>query len=107
MDGKTLARIIAVIFIALAVTATIVEATRKEDKPGAAALEAPATWQGPIREGLRRCQVLGEDALRDSVCLRLWTKQRDRFLGSKAPFVNSTSRPLTPPSPDADSPRAR
>ncbi|TGS36188.1 conjugal transfer protein TrbK, partial [Mesorhizobium sp. M1D.F.Ca.ET.184.01.1.1] len=63
MDGKTLARIIAVIFVAVAVTATTVEMTRKQDKPGAAVLEAPATSHGPLSEGLRRCQVLGEGAL--------------------------------------------
>ncbi|TJV53515.1 MAG: conjugal transfer protein TrbK [Mesorhizobium sp.] len=107
MDGKTLARIIAVIFVAIAVAATAVEMTRKDDKPGAAVLEAPATSQSPLREGLRRCQVLGEGALRDSGCLRLWTEQRDRFLGSKAPFVSSTSQPVIPPSPDANSPGAR
>ena len=107
MDGKTLARIIAVIFVAVAVTATAVEMTRKQDKPGAAVLDAPATSQGPLSEGLRRCQVLGEGALRDSGCLRLWTEQRDRFLGSKAPFVSSTGEPATPPSPDANSRGAR
>ncbi|KUM25808.1 hypothetical protein AU467_24115 [Mesorhizobium loti] len=107
MDGKTLARIVAVIFIALAVTATVVEMTRKQDKPGAAVLEAPAPSHGPLRDGLRRCQLLGEGALRDSGCLRLWTEQRDRFLGSKAPFVSSTSQPLPPLSPDANAPGAR
>ncbi|WP_192254222.1 putative entry exclusion protein TrbK-alt [Mesorhizobium silamurunense] len=107
MDGKTLARTIAVIFVAIAVAATVVEMTRKEDKPEAAVLEAPATSQSPLREGLRRCQVLGEGALRDSGCLRLWSEQRDRFLGSKAPFASSTSQRVTLPSPDANSPGAR
>ncbi|RWA78309.1 putative entry exclusion protein TrbK-alt [Mesorhizobium sp.] len=107
MDGKALVRITAAIFVAVAVTATAVEMIRKEDKSGSAVLEAPATSQSPLRKGLRRCQVLGEGALRDSDCLRLWTEQRDRFLSSKTPFVRSTSQSVTPQSPDANSPGAR
>ncbi|MDG4887843.1 MULTISPECIES: putative entry exclusion protein TrbK-alt [unclassified Mesorhizobium] len=101
MDGKTLVRITAPIFVAIAVTATAVEMTRKEDKSGSAVLEAPGTSRSPLREGFRHCQVLGEAALRDSGCLRLWAEQRDRFLGSKAPFASPASEPVTAPSPDA------
>lgn len=101
MDGKTLVRIVAVIFGAIAITAAAVEMTRKGDKAGSAVLEVPGTSRSPLREGLRHCQVLGEAALRDSDCLRLWAEQRDRFLGSKAPFASSTAEPVTPPSPDA------
>ncbi|CDX22697.1 conserved exported hypothetical protein [Mesorhizobium sp. ORS 3324] len=107
MDGKTLARIIGVIFVAVAITATAVEMTRKQDKPGAAVLETPAPSQSPLREDLRRCQVLGEGALRDSGCLRLWSEQRDRFLGSKAPSAGSNPQPINPPSPQTNSPGAR
>lgn len=106
MDGKTLVRIAAVIFGAIAITAAAVEMTRKGDKTGSG-LEAPGTSRSPLREGLRHCQVLGEAALRDGNCLRLWAEQRDRFLGSKAPFASSTSEPVTPPSPDATTQGAR
>ena len=107
MDGKALVRITAGIFVAVAITATAVEMTRKDDKSGSPVLEAPATSQSPLREGLRRCQVLGEGALRDGGCLRLWTEQRDRFLSSKTPFARSTALSVTPQSPDANSPGAR
>ena len=101
MDGKALVRITAAIFVAIAVTATALKMTRKEDKAGSAVLEAPEMSRSPLRDGLHHCQVLGEAALRDSGCLRLWAEQRDRFLGSKAPFARPASEPVTPPSPDA------
>jgi len=107
VDSKTLVRIAAVIFGAIAISAAAVEMTRKGDKTGSAVLEAPVTSRSPLREGLRHCQVLGEAALRDSGCLRLWAEQRDRFLGSKAPFANSTSEPVAPPSANATTQGAR
>ncbi|RAZ89452.1 conjugal transfer protein TrbK [Mesorhizobium hawassense] len=107
MDGKSLARVVAVIFVAVAVTATALEMTRKEERPHDAATQLPAALApSPPREGLRRCQALGEVALRDSGCLRLWAEQRDRFLGLNAPFATSASGPVTSPK-DATSPEAR
>jgi len=32
---------------------------------------------------LRKCQQLGEAAIRDQHCLTVWQKNRDRFLGKK------------------------
>jgi len=32
---------------------------------------------------LRKCQLLGESAIRDPHCLTVWQKNRDRFLGKK------------------------
>lgn len=91
MDGKTLARIGAVAFIAVALTATAIEMTRKDDAPPRAAPQVlPPPAPDPLREGQRRCQGLGEAALRDSACLRLWAEQRDRFLG-RAPATPSPS----------------
>jgi conjugative transfer region protein TrbK len=104
MGGKTLARIAAVIVVAIAVTATALEMARKEGKPSGAALQAPTIpAPDPLRTDLRRCQVLGEAALRDSDCLRLWAEQRERFLGT----ANSTSDPAILQSPDATAPEAR
>lgn len=108
MDGKSLVRIAAVIFAAFAVTATALEMARKEGKPtGAVPQASTASTQSPLREGLRRCQVLGGAALHDGDCLRLWAEQRDRFLGSKAPSTSSAFEPAIPPSPDATTPEAR
>ncbi|UCI18439.1 putative entry exclusion protein TrbK-alt [Mesorhizobium sp. B2-1-8] len=92
MDGRTLARIVAVVFVAVAVTATALEMTRKEKRPDNVAPQAlTALAPNPLSEGLRRCQTLGEAALRDSACLHLWAQQRDRFLGLKTPFASSAS----------------
>ncbi|RUW85457.1 putative entry exclusion protein TrbK-alt [Mesorhizobium sp. M1E.F.Ca.ET.063.01.1.1] len=108
MDGKSLARITAVIFVAVAVTATALEMSRKEGKPAVAMPVAPAsTALDPLRDGLRRCQILGEAALRDDGCARLWTEQRDRFLGLQQPFASSPREPANPRSPDAASQETR
>ncbi|RUW67517.1 MULTISPECIES: putative entry exclusion protein TrbK-alt [unclassified Mesorhizobium] len=108
MDSKSLARVVAVIFVAVAVTATALEMTRKEERPHDAATQLPAALvPNPPREGLRRCQILGEVALRDSGCLRLWAEQRDRFLRVKAPFATSASGPVGAPPKDATSPGTR
>ena len=81
MDGKMLARLGAVVFIAIAVTATAIDMARKDEPsapPAAPALQPPAD---PLRENLRRCQQLGEAAASDTDCLATWAESRDRFLG--------------------------
>ncbi|WP_439527596.1 putative entry exclusion protein TrbK-alt [Pannonibacter sp.] len=86
MDGKMLARLGAIIFVAVAITATAIEMTRKDESPA-----PPTTRQlqpstpDPLRAGQRRCQQLGEAATRDPECLAVWTESRDRFLGTPAP----------------------
>lgn len=81
MDGKMLARLGAIVFVAIAITATVIELTRKDDAPvsSPAALSQPD--RDPLREGQRRCQRLGEAAASDPGCLRVWAETRDRFLG--------------------------
>ncbi|WP_137113748.1 putative entry exclusion protein TrbK-alt [Mesorhizobium sp. GR13] len=81
MDGKMLARLGAIIFVAVAITATVIELTR-EDEPAhhrpAPSLQPTAD---PLRQSLRRCQQLGEAAVNDPGCLATWAENRDRFLG--------------------------
>ena len=91
MDGKTLARLGAIIFVAIAITATAIEMTRKEDAPASPPrLSQPEG--DPLREGQRRCQQLGTAAASDAECLRVWAETRDRFLGrSPAPAAPSSS----------------
>src|SRR3546814_21034655 len=76
-----LARLGAIIFVAIAITATVIEMTRK-DEPArgrpAPELQRPAD---PLRQSLRDCQRLGEAAARDPDCLATWAENRDRFLG--------------------------
>jgi conjugative transfer region protein TrbK len=91
MDGKMLARLGAVVFIAIAITATVVEMTRKNDAPASPSARALEPQRDPLRESLRRCQQLGESAADDAECLRTWAKTRDRFLGrTPAPSAANT-----------------
>ncbi len=98
MDGKTLARLGAVVFVAVAITATAIEMTRKEEAPDAwPSGRATATQADPLRDELIRCQVLGEAGPRDPACLRAWAENRSRFL---APGARPAERlPDTPPAP--------
>ena len=81
MDGKMLARLGAVIFVAIAITASVIEMTRKDEPETvttAPQLRLPAD---PLRQSLRDCQRLGEAAASDPGCLAAWAENRDRFLG--------------------------
>ncbi len=69
MDGKMLARLGAVVFVAIALTVTAIDVARKDEPSAprpASALQPPAD---PLRESLRRCQQLGEAAAGDADCL--------------------------------------
>ena len=81
MDAKTLARIGAVAFVAVAITATAIELTRKDQAPPPAPMRAVEPLRDPLRAEQRRCQQLGEAAGKDAGCLRAWAETRDRFLG--------------------------
>ncbi|NKX16701.1 putative entry exclusion protein TrbK-alt [Brucella pseudogrignonensis] len=91
MDGKMLTRLGAIIFVAIAITATAIEMTRKEDAP-ASSPRLVQPERDPLREGQRRCQQLGTTAANDAECLAVWAESRDRFLGrSPAPAAPSSS----------------
>ncbi len=89
MDPKTLARVGAIAFVAVAITATVIELSRKEERPEAAPPRPPAQAGATdlLREELFRCQSLGEAGPRDPACLRAWAESRRRFL------TPSTTRP--------------
>ncbi len=81
MDPKTLARIGAIAFVAVAITATVIELSRKEERPEAATpRQAQVVAADPLRDELFRCQSLGEAGPRDPACLRAWAESRRRFL---------------------------
>lgn len=85
MDGKMLARLGTVVFIAVAITATAIELTRKDEEPTVRDLSQAATAPAdPLREELLRCQLLGEAGPRDAACLRAWADNRQRFLAPGA-----------------------
>ena len=95
MDGKLLAQIAAVAFVAIAVTATIVELTRKEERPETAPTRQTQTNAAdPLRAELFRCQSLGEAGPRDPACLRAWAESRRRFLTPSTAISQGTSGSL-------------
>lgn len=86
MDGKTLARIGAVVFVAVAVTATAIEMTRRDDRQNSPATQARSvTERDPLDAELARCSGMGEAGARDPSCLKIWAENRRRFLGQPAP----------------------
>ncbi len=101
MDSKMLALLGAVVFVAVAVTATAIEMVQKEEAPANSAVQRlEPTAPDQLREGQRRCQRLGEAGARDAECLRVWAESRDRFLGR-------TPQPAPAAPAQASSPKAR
>lgn len=95
MDGKTLARIGAIVFVAFAITATAIEMNRKDDRPEVSATQGrPVASQDPLVTELLRCSEIGEAGTRDPVCLKAWAENRRRFLGQSAPM--SSPAPAAP-----------
>jgi conjugative transfer region protein TrbK len=86
MDGKTLARIGAVVFGAVAITATVIGLTRTDEMTRIHAVSRPHVGDpGSLRVTLRHCRDMGEAASHDAACLKAWAENRDRFLGATAP----------------------
>lgn len=81
MDGKMLARLAAIVFVAFAVTATVIEMNRDDEAPSPLPAAPAEPVRDPLREGQRRCQQLSQAAASDPECLRIWAESRDRFLG--------------------------
>jgi len=85
MDGAMLARLGAVIFVAIAGTAAVVEMSREEKAAGPSPIRTVEAERDPLRDEQRRCQQLGEAAAQDAACLKIWAQTRDRFLGRSVP----------------------
>ena len=94
MDGKMLARLGAVVVVAVAITATAIELTRKDEVNVPEPARAVERSIDALRVEQRRCQQLGEAAGKDAGCLRVWAETRDRFLGR-------TPQPVAPAANDA------
>lgn len=91
MDMKMLARLGALVFVAVAILATAVEFGRKEVEPS----PLPSASSGepdPLRAELVRCQMLGEAGIRDTACLRAWAENRRRFMAPRLP--SQSARPM-------------
>jgi len=91
MDGKMLARLGAVVFVAVAITAAVAEMTRKEEPKEDFSTRIIESGRDPLREAQRRCQQLGATAANDAECLRVWAETRDRFLGRSPAPTSPTS----------------
>jgi len=92
MDGKMLARLGAVVFVAVAITATVIEMTREDEPTATSPVRLVEPARDPLRNDQRRCQQLGQQAASNTECLRVWAETRDRFLGrSPAPASPSPS----------------
>lgn len=81
MDGKLLARLGAIVFVAIVIMTMVIELTRKDDAPAEQPPQLIQPNRDPLREGQLRCQQLGQQAASDPECLRVWAETRDRFLG--------------------------
>ena len=109
MDGKILARLGAVAFVAIAIVAMVTEIKRSDDRQdGFAAETRSVRKRDPLDTELSRCSQLGEAGSRDASCLRAWAENRRRFLGQTDPAASpmpATSTTLFPNAPGtADQP---
>jgi len=97
MDGKTLARIGAVVFVAVAIVATAIEVNRKPDsRDNVPTIARLVPERDPLDAELARCSGIGEAGGRDPSCLKAWGQARRRFLGQPAPVASSSpSAPTT------------
>ncbi|KGJ10059.1 conjugal transfer protein TrbK [Paracoccus versutus] len=95
MEGKAMARLIAILFLAIVMTVTLIRMEQTGDLPPLPGRQIQPQAEDPLREDQRRCQRMGEAAANDADCLRIWGETRDRFLG-RAP-AQSTPRPATSP----------
>lgn len=81
MDTKLMARIGAIIFVAIAITMTAIQ-LREAPKPGAdpelVMIDEPDS--DLLRAELVRCSGIGEAGASDPACLRAWAENRRRFL---------------------------
>ena len=95
MDSKLLARIAAIVFVAVALTMTAIELTRtpaaNSDEARKATVEPAAV--DPLRAELSRCQRLGQAGASDPACLAAWDENRRRFLGQPVTARGGTPTP--------------
>ncbi|QRZ15763.1 putative entry exclusion protein TrbK-alt [Paracoccus methylovorus] len=94
MEGTTMARLIAILLLAIVMTVTLFRMDRSGDLPTPPGRQVQPQAEDPLREGQRRCQRMGEAAAEDIECLRVWAETRDRFLG-QAPEPVAPDTPTT------------
>lgn len=84
MDGKTLVRLGALVFVGVAIAAAAIGMSHKDEEPPTQILGSDRQLEtDAFRQVLRRCRDMGEAATRDSVCLKAWADNRAHFLGQR------------------------
>lgn len=92
MEVKAMARLIAILFLTIVMTVTLIRMERTGDLPVLPGREGRPQPEDPLRAEQRRCQRMGEAAANDADCLRVWAETRDRFLGrSPVPAAPATT----------------
>ena len=80
MEPKLLARIGAIVFVAIAITMTAIEMSRApEPVREEPSLVVESAGTDPLLAELRRCQALGAAGAEDRACLAAWAENRRRF----------------------------
>ncbi|WP_323009864.1 putative entry exclusion protein TrbK-alt [Paracoccus sp. (in: a-proteobacteria)] len=81
MEGKAMARLITILFLAIVMTVTLIRMERSGDLPPLPGRSSQPQPEDPLRADQRRCRQMGEAAADDAECLAIWAETRDRFLG--------------------------
>ncbi len=92
MESAWPARIGAIVFVAVAITAAAIEATWKEMPAPVRTAPLREAAVDPLRADQRRCQLMGQAAAGDDACLRVWAETRERFLTGAAPQLVEQGR---------------
>ena len=102
MDTKLMARIGAIVFVAIAITMTAIqlrEAPKANADSELVIVDEPDA--DPLRAELVRCSSIGEAGASDPACLRAWAENRRRFL---TPSARPNERIPAPSSNASESP---
>lgn len=83
METKTMARLGAVAFVAVVLTATALQ-MRDTPPPPTEIITLDEEGIDPLAAELQRCQLLGAAGANDAPCLRAWAENRSRFFMSDA-----------------------
>jgi conjugative transfer region protein TrbK len=83
VETKTIARLGAVAFVAVVLTATALQ-MRDTPPPPTEIITFDEEGVDPLAVEFQRCQSLGAAGANDTLCLRAWAENRSRFFMSDA-----------------------
>ena len=91
METKTIARLGAVAFVAVVLTATALQ-MRDTPPPPTEIITLDEEGVDPLAAELQRCQSIGAAGANDAMCLRAWAENRSRFFTSDAQASDQLDR---------------